>query len=67
MWKVLITFGTRLLKKRLDKVRIKGTEERLTEPGKISSSRIQRKEIPEYLEYIEFLKIKHTKAGCRIP
>jgi len=48
-----------VIKKRLDKVRIKGTEERLTQPGKIAIVYSNQKEIPEYLEYIEFLKNKN--------
>ena len=49
-----------VIKKRLDKVRIKGTEERLTQPGKIAIVYSNQKEVPEYLEYIEFLKNKNT-------
>jgi hypothetical protein len=48
-----------VIKKRLDKVRIKATEERLTQPGKIAIVYSNQKEIPEYLEYIEFLKNKN--------
>jgi hypothetical protein len=48
-----------VIKKRIDKVRIKGTEERLTQPGKIAIVYSNQKEIPEYLEYIEFLKNKN--------
>jgi len=48
-----------VIKKRLDKVRIKGTEERLTQPGKIAIVYSNQKEVPEYLEYIEFLKNKN--------
>ena len=47
-----------VIKKRLDKVRIKDTEERLTQPGKIAIVYSNQKEVPEYLEYIEFLKNK---------
>jgi len=49
-----------VIKKRLDKVRIKGTEERLTQPGKIAIVYSNQKEIPEYLDYIEFLKNKNV-------
>ncbi|HEV8504872.1 MAG TPA: GAF domain-containing protein, partial [Chitinophagaceae bacterium] len=49
-----------VIKKRLDKVRIKGTEERLTQPGKIAIVYYNQKEVPEYLEYIEFLKNKNV-------
>ena len=48
-----------VIKKRLDKVRIKETEERLTQPGKIAIVYSNQKEVPEYLEYIEFLKNKN--------
>jgi len=49
-----------VIKKRLDKVRIKATEERLTQPGKIAIVYSNQKEVPEYLEYIEFLKNKNV-------
>lgn len=49
-----------VIKKRLDKVRIKGTEERLTQPGKIAIVYSNQKEVPEYLEYVEFLKNKNV-------
>jgi len=45
-----------IIKKRLDKVRIKQTSERLTQPGKIAIVYTQSKEAAEYLEYIEFLQ-----------
>jgi len=48
-----------VIKKRLDKVRIKGTEERLTQPGKIAIVYSNHREVPEYLEYIDFLKNKN--------
>ena len=40
-------------------VAIKETEERLTQPGKIAIVYSNQKEVPEYLEYIEFLKNKN--------
>ncbi len=48
-----------VIKKRLDKVKIKDTEERLTQPEKIAIVYSNQKEVPEYLEYIEFLKNKN--------
>ena len=45
-----------IVKKRIDKVRIKDTNERLTQPGKIAIVFSQAKEANEYLEYIEFLQ-----------
>jgi hypothetical protein len=45
-----------IVKKRIDKVHIKDTEERLTQPGKIAVVYSQQKELQEYTEYIEFLQ-----------
>ena len=45
-----------IIKKRIDKVRIKDTMERLTQPGKIAIVYSQPKELTEYMEYIEFLQ-----------
>jgi hypothetical protein len=45
-----------IIKKRIDKVRIKETNERLTQPGKIAIVYTQPKEAAEYMEYIEFLQ-----------
>lgn len=47
-----------IIKKRIDKVRIKGTKERLTQPGKISIVYSLPKEAAEYEEYIEFLQTR---------
>ncbi|MBK9229279.1 MAG: hypothetical protein IPL67_20045 [Ignavibacteria bacterium] len=47
-----------ILKKRIDKVRIKGVNERLTQPAKIALVYAAREEIGEYLEYIKFLQSK---------
>src|SRR4029077_20734311 len=47
------------IKKRLDKVRIKDTEERLTQPGKIAIVYSNHKEVQEYQEYIQFLQNKN--------
>jgi hypothetical protein len=45
-----------IVKKRIDKVRIKDTNERLTQPGKIAIVYTQAKDATEYIEYIEFLQ-----------
>jgi hypothetical protein len=45
-----------IIKKRIDKVRIKDTNERLTQPGKVAIVYSQPKDASEYLEYIEFLQ-----------
>lgn len=45
-----------IIKKRIDKVRIKDTMERLTQPGKVAIVYSQPKEAAEYKEYIEFLQ-----------
>ncbi|HEY6504902.1 MAG TPA: GAF domain-containing protein, partial [Chitinophagaceae bacterium] len=47
-----------IMKKRLDKVRIKDTNERLTQPGKIALVYSNPKEAQEYGEYIQFLQSK---------
>lgn len=45
-----------IIKKRIDKVHIRDSEERLTQPGKVAIVYSQQKELMEYLEYIEFLQ-----------
>jgi GAF domain-containing protein len=45
-----------IIKKRLDKAIVKGTSERLTQPGKIAIVYSQRPEGVEYLEYIDYLR-----------
>ena len=49
-----------VIKKRIDKSYIKGTEKRLTEKGILSIVYSQKKDELEYLRYIKFLKSK----GC---
>ncbi|MCB1159246.1 MAG: GAF domain-containing protein [Leptospiraceae bacterium] len=44
-----------ILKKRIDKAKVKNTEERITQPGMISIIYSQHKEYVEYMEYIEYL------------
>jgi hypothetical protein len=45
-----------IIKKRIDKALIKGSSERLTQPGKIAIVYSQRQEVTEYLEYIDYLQ-----------
>lgn len=52
-----------IVKKRIDKVRIRETNERLTQPGKIAIVYSQSKEAVEYMEYIEFLQNKKLLKG----
>ncbi|MDC6365499.1 MULTISPECIES: GAF domain-containing protein [Flavobacteriaceae] len=47
-----------IIKKRIDKSYIKGTNERLTQKGKLSIVYSQRKDEREYMRYIQFLKSK---------
>ena len=47
-----------IIKKRLDKVRIKDTHERLTQPEKIAMVYSNPKDVQEYQQYIEFLQNK---------
>lgn len=51
-----------IIKKRIDKVHIKNSEERLTQPGKIAVVYSQQKELNEYLEYIAFLQSEKLLA-----
>jgi hypothetical protein len=45
-----------IIKKRIDKARIKGSSERLTQPGKIAIVYSHGREMREYLKYIEYLQ-----------
>lgn len=47
-----------IIKKRIDKSYIRGTRERLTQPGKIAIVYSQKKDELEYLRYITFLRHK---------
>jgi len=52
-----------IMKKRIDKALIKGTSERLTQPGKIAIVYSHNKEANEYKRYLEFLgSIGNTKC-----
>ncbi len=47
-----------IMKKRIDKVHIKETGERLTQPGKIALVYSNQKEAQEYIKYIQYLQEK---------
>ncbi|NND64108.1 MAG: GAF domain-containing protein, partial [Flavobacteriaceae bacterium] len=47
-----------VVKKRVDKAHIKGTEERITQPGKITIIYSTKKDEKEYMKYIQFLQSK---------
>lgn len=56
-----------IMKKRLDKVNIRGTNDRLTQPGKIALVYSNPKEAQEYQEYILFLQSKNLlKPGMEM-
>ena len=48
-----------IVKKRIDKAHIKGTNERITQKGKLVIVYSQRKDEMEYLRYIKFLQSKN--------
>jgi hypothetical protein len=52
-----------IIKKRIDKAEIKGTNERLAAPGKIAIVYSQDNEAEEYKQYIAFLKTKNYITG----
>lgn len=45
-----------IIKKRIDKVRIRDTQERLTQPNKIALVYFNQKEADEYINYIQYLQ-----------
>jgi len=45
-----------IVKKRIDKVNIRGTKERLTQPNKIALVYFNQKEADEYISYIKYLQ-----------
>ncbi|WP_299016403.1 GAF domain-containing protein [uncultured Polaribacter sp.] len=47
-----------IIKKRIDKANVKGTTERVTQPGKIAIIYSQDKDALEYIKYINFLQSK---------
>lgn len=52
-----------VVKKRIDKVLIAGTVERLTQPGKIAMVYFNQNEAAEYQEYIKYLQERHILAN----
>lgn len=52
-----------IIKKRIDKVHVKDTNQRLTQPDRIAIVYTQPKEAEEYLEYIEFLQAEGMLTG----
>jgi hypothetical protein len=52
-----------IVKKRIDKVHLRDTEERLTQPGKIAIVYSQQKELNEYLNFIEYLQSENLLVG----
>ncbi|WP_159471190.1 GAF domain-containing protein [Dyadobacter sp. 3J3] len=49
-----------VIKKRIDKVRIRETGERLTQPGKIAMVYFNEKAVNDYLDYVHFLQAKNV-------
>lgn len=49
-----------IMKKRIDKVRVRDTEDRLTQPGKIALVYSSQKEAQEYIKFIEYLQDKEV-------
>ena len=52
-----------IIKKRIDKVHIKNSNERLTQPGMLAIVYSQPPEGQEYMEYIDFLRNKNLLKG----
>jgi hypothetical protein len=52
-----------IVKKRIDKVTVRGTGERLTQPGKIALAYFSQKEADEYVGYIQYLQEQHILAN----
>ncbi len=52
-----------IIKKRIDKAHIKGTDERITEPGKIVMVYTQAADFDEYLNYINYLTYQGYLTG----
>ena len=55
-----------IIKKRIDKANIKGTENRLTVPGKIAIVYSQDKDADEYLKYIKYLQSKEILGKLEV-
>jgi len=52
-----------IVKKRIDKVHLRDSDERLTQPGKIAIVYSQQKELNEYLNFIEYLQNEKLLTG----
>jgi len=52
-----------IVKKRIDKAKIKGTEERLTQPGKLSVVYSHEEEAQEYAHYFDYLRSLNMIEG----
>ncbi len=52
-----------IIKKRIDKVRIRNSKERLTQPNKIALVYVNQHEANEYINYIHYLQEQHILAG----
>jgi hypothetical protein len=52
-----------IVKKRIDKAYVKGTNERLTQPGKIALVYSQARIEDEYRKYFQYLRARHMIVG----
>jgi hypothetical protein len=52
-----------VIKKRIDKAHVKGSNERLTQPGTIAIVYSTDEEAKEYLQYIDYLKVQDLITG----
>ena len=52
-----------IVKKRIDKVHLRDSKERLTQPGKIAIVYSQHKELEEYMEFFEYLHNEGMLSG----
>ena len=53
-----------VVKKRVDKAYIKGTQQRVTDKGKIAIVFSQKEDEMEYMRYINFLQSKSVLVRC---
>ncbi len=52
-----------IIKKRIDKAHVKGSEERVTQKGKIAIIYSNRNDEREYLRYIKYLAVKKVSRS----
>ena len=52
-----------IIKKRIDKSNIKGTNQRLTQPGKIAIVYSTKQDELEYMRYVKFLQLKNIVSN----